>query len=323
MAQSEKTIIVGHTRLSTQPETTQYPASRAKGFYFDRFFDRLSVTMTTSISQQLRACGRNQPPEVITVLGQPYRFCRLFKHDFFACTSLYQRSGLAEVASQQAPDLIVMKTARRGDLLGVPLWWLGRALCDRETAMLEQIRGIDGVPNLLERYDSHSLVYAFIPGKTLDEKPQLPDTFFRELATLTRTIHKRNIAYLDMNKRGNILLRPDGSPGLIDFQIAVHLPRHHPLFGSLYAAILRRVRREDFYHIRKHRRRFHKHRLTQQQLTRSRRVSGLIALHRRFVTPLNRLRRAVLGSLSRRGHLTGAGLSSITPETDPARWMKS
>ena len=276
--------------------------------------------MQNTISQQLRACGRTAPPKTLTLRGRRYTLCRLFKHDFFACTVLYE---CRHPAAPDVPGRIVMKIARRGDLLGIPLAWLGRMLCDREIAMLGRLDGIDGIPTLLGRYDSHSLLYAFVPGVTLDERPALPDTFFRDLAILARTIHRRQVGYMDMNKRGNILLRPDGRPGLIDFQIAVHLPTRGGPIGALSAAILHRIRREDFYHIRKHRRRFHKHRLTPLQLARSRRVSGLIALHRRFIVPLNRLRRAMLGTLYRWGHLNDGGLSYLTPETDPSRWVKS
>ena len=57
------------------------------------------------------ALGRNSPPETIRVCGAEYRFARVFKHDFFACTALYEGPA----------GKVVLKLGRQADILGLPV----------------------------------------------------------------------------------------------------------------------------------------------------------------------------------------------------------
>ena len=41
----------------------------------------------------LFALGHRQLPEQVEAQGRTYRFSKLFKHDFFAATGLYERVG--------------------------------------------------------------------------------------------------------------------------------------------------------------------------------------------------------------------------------------
>ena len=56
----------------------------------------------------LRALGRLCPPSSVCVKGVPHVCRQVFKHDFFAATSLYESKGTP----------VVVKIGRRADCLG-------------------------------------------------------------------------------------------------------------------------------------------------------------------------------------------------------------
>lgn len=220
------------------------------------------------------------------------------------------------------PEKVVFKVARSGDFFGIPLAWLGRELCRHEVTILKRLQGIQGVPRLMEQQGPFAFSYAFIEGTTLDEKPTLPDSFFDQLAELLQAIHDREVVYVDMNKRGNILLGNDGRAHMIDFQIACHWP--DTCFGSkrLTCRIRDLFRKEDWYHLAKHKRRFRSDLMTPEEYQASKRVSPWITFHRRLTRPLLYARRAVLNLLVRRRLLQPEKLIKQTPESDPNRWNK-
>ncbi|MBN1845340.1 MAG: hypothetical protein JW810_06620 [Sedimentisphaerales bacterium] len=213
-----------------------------------------------------------------------------------------------------------MKLGRRGDFLGIPLGWLGRRLIRHEMRLLGRLRELVGIPQVLGGWGEWGMVYGYIPGCSLDEKPELPDTFFDRLAELVRRIHERRIAYVDMNKRGNILLGPDQLPGIIDFQIACHIPER--LAGSRRLAdwLLSVLQEEDRYHLLKHKRRFRGDLLSERERQLARRISGWIAMHRALTRPLRDARRRILAGLFRQGRLVIDQTMPLNPETDPGRW---
>ncbi len=278
--------------------------------------------MGTTIGQQLRACGRNTLPDHIKVGRDSYRLEKVFKHDFFAATALYQR--LATPNAPHTPDShprLVLKIARNADLLGLPCDWLGEFMAAHEANILNQLQNITQVPSLLTKYGRTGILYPFIPGIALDQKPKVPDNFFDNLHTLLQKIHRQRIVYLDMNKRGNILLTDQQLPALIDFQIAMRIPSR--LAGSRRLAdwLFNSLAREDLYHFKKHKRRFRPDLMAPDEIDQSRRYTFWIALHRALTRPLTNLRRRLLARLYAKGHLLNDDVAS-TPhsETDPNRW---
>jgi hypothetical protein len=106
-------------------------------------------------------------------------------------------------------------------------WWvrntIGRLFVRRELAVLQRLQGIDGVPPAAFRLDAHALASGYIEGETLgkvDAARQTPE-YFVALEALMRAIHARGVVHLDNRGTGNVLMRSDGSPALIDFQSAV------------------------------------------------------------------------------------------------------
>ena len=114
-------------------------------------------------------------------------------------------------------------------------------------------------------------------------------------------VHRRDVAYLDMNKRDNILVDSKGRPCLIDFQISLHIGRHLLIWQRPSAYLRDTLQKADIYHLFKHKRRLRPELLRPQEQALSRRKSRLIGLHRLAATPLRKLRRALLKYLHSKG----------------------
>ena len=284
-----------------------------------------------SLAYQLKACGRKGLSETLTLAGQRYRQVSVFKHDFFAATALYQREGngsvLVEKTDQRQgcvlPEKLILKWSRSSDFLGLPLGWLGAWLCRHESYILKRLSGIEGVPRLVGRHHANGLLYGYIEGVSLDSKPELTDDFFDRLKKLLATIHTRQIAYLDMNKRGNILVGADQKPYMIDFQISWYGGGGFWPWRWLKRKLLGSLQAEDYYHLYKHKRRLRRDLMSEEAIARSRRVSGMIGAHRLLTRPVTLLRRRVLGWLMKKGQILADDLSEYHPETDPRRWVNS
>lgn len=112
------------------------------------------------------------------------------------------------------------------DFSGRSLWvrlTLARFLLAREVRALARLRGIDGVPADAFRLDGAAMAARFVPGTILAklEPAQVTPDFLERLEDLLRAIHARGIVHLDTRGASNVLMRPDGSPGIIDFQASL------------------------------------------------------------------------------------------------------
>lgn len=237
----------------------------------------------------LRALGRDDPPEVLSVGGVTWRRTELVKHDFFAATAFY---------ADEAGNRAVLKTGRVIPFCLVPMKWLGRRLRDREVRFYKALQDLPNIPRLLGEPTETSFLHAYVPGRPLSRKLPTPDGFFARLEALFREIHRRGIAYVDTNKPQNILLGDDGLPYLIDFQISWD---HGPGW------LRRRLQREDLYHLLKHRRRMRPDELTPEQLARASKVSVWVKVHRTVTWPYFRVRRALFRKLEKDGRLLPSG----------------
>lgn len=100
---------------------------------------------------------------------------------------------------------------------------VGRFLLGRELRALRRLDGIAGVPAQAFRVDAAAMAARFVPGRALADTPDGPfDTdFLLALEALLRQVHARGIVHLDTRGGGNLLIGPDGAPGIIDFQAAL------------------------------------------------------------------------------------------------------
>jgi hypothetical protein len=253
------------------------------------------------LAYSLRALGHSDLPAGFVLAGRLYRKQTTIKHDFFAATGFYN----AVYPQGVDADQVVLKMGRTQEYAGLPMRWLGRFLCNREIRFYRQFADIDAVPALLGRLGETGLIHAFAPGRPLARYKPVPDGFFAELEALMQLLHLRGVAYVDTNKPENILLGSDNRPKLIDFQISWDL---HDFGNNLLTRwLLRRLQREDLYHIRKHRRRMRPDELTDTEKTEAKQKSSLIHLHRWITRPYFLLRRRTFKRLRDTGQLLPEG----------------
>ncbi len=247
----------------------------------------------------LRALGREEMPSRIRLNGHDYAHRRTYKHDFFAATGLYEGPT----------GRVILKIGRQAPLFGVPLSWMGKYLANHEWRIYEAVQDLPGVPQCLGRWGETGFAHAFVEGHPLQRNEWVDDAFFPRLAAIIEALHNRGIAYVDLEKRENILVDADGQPSLIDFQISW---RWDPGPGGRRDGLLRLIPRElgdfilrrlqdgDRYHLLKHRRRHRPDTLTADEFTASYRHGWSIRLHRRLSRPLTLLRRTLLKLLTGR-----------------------
>jgi hypothetical protein len=219
--------------------------------------------------------------------GQLYELVSTFKHDFFAATGLYRGPS----------GLTVLKLGRETDLLSVPLDWIGRLLTRHEAGIYRTLRDVAGVPAFIGLVGDHGFMHAYVAGHPLARREPVPDGFFDDLGVLLATLHARDIAYVDLNKRQNILMGDDRRPYLIDFQISLRLAADGSGRRAPLRWLLRRFQQADTYHCLKHKRRLRPDLLTPLERQGLTRLSIWIRLHRLWARPLTQLRRAVLRRL--------------------------
>jgi hypothetical protein len=100
---------------------------------------------------------------------------------------------------------------------------VGRFLLGREVRALRRLEGLPGIPSQAFRVDALSMAARFVPGRALADTPEGPfaTEFLLALEALLRQVHARGLVHLDTRGGGNLLIGPDGAPGIIDFQAAL------------------------------------------------------------------------------------------------------
>jgi RIO-like serine/threonine protein kinase len=136
----------------------------------------------------------------------------------------------------------------RRDLHAGP-WWLrgiARALARREARALRHLEGLAATPQLLAS-NPQQLDRSYMPGQAMYQRPPRGDlAYFRAARALLQQVHRRGVAHNDLAKEANWLVREDGSPAVIDFQLAV--------IGNPRSRWMRLLAREDLRHLLKHKR---------------------------------------------------------------------
>ncbi len=223
--------------------------------------------------RQLR--GKALPP-VCTFRGRTYEQETLFKRDFYAATGLYRcRPERGQIDS---PSRVLLKIYHTDPFLFLPLDWLGRWLCRREAFFLETLAGIAGIPRLFARHGESGLVREYVPGVNLRQFQQtaVPGAdFFPRLFAILAAVHERGLSHNDLHKPENILVRPDGNPVLIDFQIATSFHTRLPFVKRT----MRYMQAMDRYHVMKHYVRLRPNDVSAEQRDVARRKGVLLNLH--------------------------------------------
>lgn len=123
--------------------------------------------------------------------------------------------------------------------------WIARYLLRREAQALAALDGIEGVPALI-RYDRDHLVRSYLDGQPLHVARPRDVNWFRDASSLLRHLHRAGVSHNDLAKEPNLLVLEDGSPGIIDFQLAAVSRKRSRLF--------RIAAYEDIRHLLKHKR---------------------------------------------------------------------
>lgn len=119
-------------------------------------------------------------------------------------------------------------------------------LVRHETAMLARLEGVHGVPRLRERIDRLAFAMDYLEGHALRRSRfanALPSAFFDELERILAALATRGVAYLDLRSPTNILVRPDGSPSLVDLASAFALPLPRALRSWIDRRAVRKLRK--------------------------------------------------------------------------------
>jgi len=238
------------------------------------------------------------PPRQIELAGTAYRLLRVFKHDFWAATCLY------EPASGTSKPKAVVKFSRTQPFLGLPTSWIGRMLASREEGAYAALAGVEGVPRWLGRLGESSYAVQFIEGRPLDHVKTPPAGFFDRLRRVFDAIHARGVAYGDANKRSNIIIAEDGAAFLVDYQLTFRRRDNLPWpMNAISRALFKYIAGRDLYHLYKHKRRMAPNETTESEAAISRTRGPLHNLHRKLTDPYRFLRRRLLRRWHRKGTL--------------------
>ena len=115
----------------------------------------------------------------------------------------------------------------------------------RTRRALARLAGLDGVPQLLG-FDGAVLEPATSTAHRWRRHRHATRPGFRAAHCLLRALRARGLAHNDLAKEANWLVRGDGSPAVVDFQICWLRRRRGRLF--------RLLAREDLRHLLKHKR---------------------------------------------------------------------
>jgi|SRR5690606_8785740 RIO-like serine/threonine protein kinase len=190
----------------------------------------------------------------------------------FVSDTILKRDLLSEIHRghmKDRPDRIVIRRV----VTRTP-WWtrpLARLLARREYACLEAVSRELGrvAPAPLGR-DAHGHYRSWVEGEPLDLARPGDPFWYRDAFRLLRILRRRGVTHNDLAKPQNWLMLPDGSAGLIDFQLAWRHRRRGPLY--------RFMAYEDFRHLLKQ-----MHRYAPEMMTpTARRVYGRRSLPNRI-----------------------------------------
>lgn len=229
-------------------------------------------------------------PKDIVIKGQLYEYEKILKDDFFSVNVLYKnRDG----------ERYVLKLSDFRFLFGLLLRPFAIWMSSHEYKIYKMVEDIDGIAELGPRYGWRGYFHKYIEGNTLHElgtKATLPDDFFDGLKAIIEELHRRRIFYLDLNKRGNIILGEDNKPWLIDFQICQYFKPRRGLLGKWSDKIFNKLIQEDVYHIYKHKRKFQPDLITKDELKLSQRSKLAQRYDKFWGTPYRRIKRKLYPS---------------------------
>ena len=225
-------------------------------------------------------------PESLELEGEPLERVHSYKNDWLSAVGRYRGASLD----------VILKVYRQRPLFGVlPVAWITRRMARREVELLRRFQEFDGVPRQFGTWNGTGLLHEFVEGHPLRRDEDVRPDFFELLRGLVGKIHEHGVAFVDLSKRDNVLVGPEGRPYLLDFQIAWAWPTDG-IFGTVLPnfvgrAVLERLQRGDRHHVLKHQSRVQPDSLTQDELERLDNPGLLLRVHRKLLRPYQKWRR--------------------------------
>jgi predicted Ser/Thr protein kinase len=107
-----------------------------------------------------------------------------------------------------------------------PVRWYGRWQIRREASIYRRLSGIRGVPRYFGRIGKNAMAIEYVEGERIShwKRRELPPALFTRLWALIEAIHSRGIVHIDLRKRDNILIGPEGEVFIIDFNASFRFP---------------------------------------------------------------------------------------------------
>ena len=244
----------------------------------------------------MRALGRDDLPPHITLGGRVYRHVVTVKHDFWAATGFYEDDGGTRV---------VYKIGRTTHFIFVPMKWVGRWLRWREVRFYKTLADLPNVPAFLGTLGAHRVRPRLRPRPAAAQRGgRCPTGTSTSLLTFSPSApppdrlrrHEQAGEHPAGRRRPAVPHRlPDqlGPDDLGD--------------NFLNRWWLRRLQREDGYHVLKHKRRMRPDEMTAEEAKLAARRSALIRVHRWLATPYFKVRRLLFRKMSAAGKLLPEG----------------
>lgn len=101
----------------------------------------------------------------------------------------------------------------------------GRFVLRWEEGVYRTLEGLDRIPAFPGRLDADALVLEKLDAVPMDRGliPNLPPTFFADLALWIDRLHARGVVHLDLRQKRNVMIGADGKPFVVDFGGAMRL----------------------------------------------------------------------------------------------------
>jgi hypothetical protein len=126
---------------------------------------------------------------------------------------------------------LVEKTFR---LKSWPVKKAGAFLVRWETYIYSKLKGITGIPDVIQSPDAFTITTTFMGGHDLRAMGSKPDeAYFKNLEELIKAVHMQGVVHLDMRNRRNYGMDDDGRPYLVDFAASFYTPFKGPLWRML------------------------------------------------------------------------------------------
>lgn len=197
--------------------------------------------------------------------------------------------GEIRLSKQDHNWVIVRDTAAAASGLG----WLARRLLQREASALVALEGIAGIAQI-SRLERDLLERSYLDGEPMQRARPSDPAYFKAAAKLLRRMHRAGVVHNDLAKEPNLLVRNNGEPAFIDFQLAWRSESRNKLF--------RIAAREDIRHLLKHKRSYCPEQLTVRERNILERPSLPATIWRRTVKPVYLfVTRRILGWADREG----------------------